>query len=187
MLGVNARYWLGIWINRWASPQFPWATFTINVTGALAIGFLATLLARWSPHSQLRLILVVGFLGGYTTFSTFAFESVSLGQRGEWALALANMVGSVAAACVGVLLGAALATGLVQPAWNRLSSLRESRGVGLMTVEPKRDDPLPNSPPTVATGRSPSWSAEGREALAVSSRIGESDDPDRRNASEDVP
>ena len=78
VLGVNARYWLGIWISRWASPQFPWATFTINVSGAFAIGFLATLLARWSPHSQLRLILVVGFLGGYTTFSTFAFESVSL-------------------------------------------------------------------------------------------------------------
>ena len=38
--GVNARYWLGVWINRWASSQFPWATFSINVSGAFAIGFL---------------------------------------------------------------------------------------------------------------------------------------------------
>ena len=72
--GVNARYWLGVWINRWASSQFPWATFSINVSGAFAIGFLTAILARWSPHSNLRLMILVGFLGGYTTFSTFAFE-----------------------------------------------------------------------------------------------------------------
>jgi hypothetical protein len=49
-LGVNARYWLGIWINRWASPQFPWATVIINVTGSFLIGFLTIVLTRWMPH-----------------------------------------------------------------------------------------------------------------------------------------
>ena len=105
--GVNARYWLGVWINRWASSQFPWATFSINVSGAFAIGFLTALLARWSPHSHLRLLILVGFLGGYTTFSTFAFESVTLWQRGEWVFSLANMAGSVLAGCAAVVLGAA--------------------------------------------------------------------------------
>jgi fluoride ion exporter CrcB/FEX len=62
--GVNARYWLGAWINRWASSQFPWATLSINVSGAFAIGFLTALLARWSPHSYLRLPILVGFLVG---------------------------------------------------------------------------------------------------------------------------
>ena len=49
-LGVNARYWLGAWINRWTSPQFPWATVTINVTGSFLIGFLTVALTRWMPH-----------------------------------------------------------------------------------------------------------------------------------------
>jgi fluoride exporter len=124
--GVNARYWLGAWINRWASSQFPWATFSINVSGAFAIGFLTALLTQWSPHSHLRLLTLVGFLGGYTTFSTFAFESVTLWQRGEWAFSLVYMVGSVLAGCMAVVLGAALALGIVQPAWSRLMGMRQS-------------------------------------------------------------
>jgi len=110
--GVNARYWLGVWINQWANSQFPWATFSINVSGSFAIGFLTALLARWSPHSHLRVMIVVGFLGGYTTFSTFAFESVTLWRRGEWAFSLANMAGCVLAGCAAVVLGAALAQGI---------------------------------------------------------------------------
>jgi len=124
--GVNARYWLGVWINRWASSQFPWATFSINVSGSFAIGFLTALLARWSPHSYLRLLILVGFLGGYTTFSTFAFESVTLLQRGEWAFSLTNMAGSVLAGCAAVVLGAALAQGIVQPTWTWLLGMRQS-------------------------------------------------------------
>ena len=118
--GVNARYWLGVWINRWASSQFPWPTFTINVSGAFAIGFLTALLARWSPHSHLRLMVLVGFLGGYTTFSTFAFEAVTLWQRGESVFSLTYVAGSVLAGCAAVVLGAALAQGVVQPTWSRL-------------------------------------------------------------------
>ena len=111
-LGVNARYWLGVWMSRWVSPQFPWATFTINVSGSFAIGFLTTLLVRWLPHPHVRLLVLVGFLGGYTTFSTFAFESLSLWERGERALSLANLAGSVVAGFAAVALGVALARGL---------------------------------------------------------------------------
>jgi CrcB protein len=113
-LGVNARYWLGVWITRWAGPQFPWATFVINVSGAFAIGFLTTLLARWLPHPNVRLLALVGFLGGYTTFSTFAYESLTLWERGARWLAFANVAGSVAAGLLAVVLGTVLARGLTE-------------------------------------------------------------------------
>lgn len=83
VLGVNARYWLGGLINRWAGSQFPWATFTINITGSFAIGLCTVFLARWAPHAHARLVVVVGFLGGYTTFSSYSFESLALWERGE--------------------------------------------------------------------------------------------------------
>src|SRR5207302_1053716 len=111
--GVNARYWLGAWMNRWASPQFPWATFTINVSGSFAIGFLTMALARWLPHPYFRLLVLVGFLGGYTTFSTFAFDLLTLWERGDMGRALVNMVGSVAAGFVAAGLGVGLARALI--------------------------------------------------------------------------
>ncbi len=118
-LGVNARYWLGVWMNRWASPQFPWATVTINVSGSFAIGFLSMVLARWLPHPHFRLLVLVGFLGGYTTFSTFSFESLTLWERGAVGLALTNMVGSVAAGLMAVALGVGLARAVTVPASER--------------------------------------------------------------------
>jgi CrcB protein len=118
-LGVNARYWLGVWMNRWADPQFPWATFTINVSGSFAIGFLTTALARWLPHPNARLLVLTGFLGGYTTFSTFEIDSVTLWNRGERVATLAYLVGSVVAGFVAVVLGIALARDLLIPSWER--------------------------------------------------------------------
>jgi CrcB protein len=108
-MGVNARYWLGVWMSRWTSPRFPWATFTINVSGSFAIGLLAVGLGRWLPHPNARLMMVVGFLGGYTTFSTFSFDSLTMLERGEVGLSLANMVGSVVAGVLAAGLGAAVA------------------------------------------------------------------------------
>jgi CrcB protein len=115
-LGVNARYWLGAWMNRWASPQFPWATVTINISGSFLIGFLTVALARWLPHPNARLLVITGFLGGYTTFSTFENDSLTLWERGEGLLMTANLVGSVAAGFAAVVLGTALARGLAEPA-----------------------------------------------------------------------
>lgn len=115
VFGVNARYWLGLWVNRWASQQFPWATFLINVTGSFAIGFLTMLLARWLPHQNFRLLVLTGFLGGYTTYSTFAFESLTLWERGERGISIAYMASTVAAGFVAVTLGVVLARNLTIP------------------------------------------------------------------------
>lgn len=143
-LGVNARYWLGAWMNRWASPQFPWATVTINVSGSFLIGFLTLTLTRWLPHPNLRLLVITGFLGGYTTFSTFEYESATLWERGEVWLMAANMVGSVAAGFAAVLLGMALARGMdpaasgraAAPApWSKTAPSRGADGDGTPTPE----------------------------------------------------
>jgi CrcB protein len=109
VLGVNARYWLGHWMNRWASPHFPWATFTINVTGSFVIGFLTILLARGLPHPNARLLLITGLLGGYTTFSAYSFESLPLWERGDRWSAFAYVTDSVLAGFVAVTLGVAMA------------------------------------------------------------------------------
>ena len=109
VIGVNARYWLGHWMNQWASPKFPWATFTINVTGSIAIGFLTILLARWHPHPIVKLLLITGLLGGYTTFSAYSFESLVLWQRGDRWHAVSYVAGSVIAGLIAVTLGVLLA------------------------------------------------------------------------------
>lgn len=117
VLGVNARYWLGVWMSRWAAA--PWATFTINVSGSFAIGFLSMTLARWLPHPHARLVILTGFLGGYTTFSTWAFESAVLWDRGEKNLALVNLFGSLVVGMSAALSGMALARDVVIPARER--------------------------------------------------------------------
>lgn len=111
-LGVNARYWLGVWMSDRVGPRFPWATFAINVSGSFAIGFLTVLLSRWLPHPGFRLFAIVGFLGGYTTFSSYAFESLTLAQRGELGLALVYVAGSVVLGLVAVVLGVGLGRAL---------------------------------------------------------------------------
>jgi len=108
-LGVNARYWLGVLMARWTSPQFPWATVTINITGSFAIGFLAVILAYHWPHPLGRLFVVTGFLGGYTTFSSFTFESLKLWEDGQIGLWITNRAGGVVAGLAAVVLGVALA------------------------------------------------------------------------------
>jgi len=112
-IGTNARYWLGVWMSQWSSPRFPWATFTVNVSGSFAIGFLAMVLARWAPQANVRLLVLTGFLGGYTTFSAFAFESLVLYEKGHSGLMLANTAGNVVAGLAAVSLGVWLARALI--------------------------------------------------------------------------
>lgn len=111
-LGTNARYWLGVGMSGWVSPRFPWATFAINVSGSFAIGFAAIALARWAPQPNVRLLAVVGFLGGYTTFSAFSLDSLILFEEGHTGLMLANTIGSVVAGLAAVALGVGLARAL---------------------------------------------------------------------------
>jgi CrcB protein len=122
VLGVNARYWLGLVITRRTGPQFPWATFVINVTGSFLIGFLTMILARWLPHPNIRLMVITGFLGGYTTFSTFAFESLTLWERGERGLSCGYMAGSLAVGFLAVTLGVSLARSVSIPRKERTAA-----------------------------------------------------------------
>jgi CrcB protein len=108
-LGANARYLLGGLIaERWGT-VFPWGTFAVNITGSFILGFfLAFAQERPWVHPNWRLLFAVGFLGAYTTFSTFTYESMRLLQDGEFLLAFANLAGSVLAGCTAALAGIAM-------------------------------------------------------------------------------
>jgi len=105
--GALARYGLEGLVSRRAG-LFPWGTFVVNVSGALLLGFVFTLLAdRLTVTPWIRSTIAIGFLGAYTTFSTFSFESYRLLEDGAIGLALANTLGSLAAGLVAVYLGVA--------------------------------------------------------------------------------
>jgi CrcB protein len=116
-LGTIARYLLGRWFNEqpWAQ-GFPYGTFVINVSGSFILGVAAvTILERLSPaHQDWYLLVGTGFCGGYTTFSTFEWETFKLIRDGSWWFALANAFGSVLAGFVGVLL-AVILVGVILP------------------------------------------------------------------------
>ena len=109
-LGSVARYAAGTAIMSRFGSRFPLGTMAINVTGSFAIGLIMTLFTeRLTPHPHWRLLLVVGFLGGYTTFSSFEYESYRLVRDGGTWLALLNMAGSVMFGFAAVWLGSVLA------------------------------------------------------------------------------
>ncbi len=107
-LGSLARYGVTRLSYRLWGAAFPWGTIMVNVSGAFLLGFVATyLFSRFSFMAEaLRLSLAIGFLGAYTTFSTFEWESHQLFQTGNWWAACANLIGSVAAGLVAIRLGA---------------------------------------------------------------------------------
>lgn len=113
-LGANARHMLGTWISQRAGTSWPYHTFLINISGGLAIGFLLTLLTERFPGDPAwRLFLVVGFLGGYTTFSSYTFEGLALLRSGAWLGACAYIVGSNLLGLLATLIGLLLARMLI--------------------------------------------------------------------------
>jgi CrcB protein len=106
-VGGNARFILARWVGASIDSRFPLATFLINVGGSFLLGFLAGLLAtRAVPHSDsLRLALGVGFCGGFTTFSTFEYETHALFEDGVWLAAVTNMFLSLFAGLLAVRFG----------------------------------------------------------------------------------
>ena len=106
-LGALARYGVNLAVARaWAGP-FPLGTFVINVSGSFALGFLASVAAeRLGIGPTWRLLIGTGFLGAFTTFSTFEYETHRLVESGAWAWAAANVLASVGAGLLAVRLGA---------------------------------------------------------------------------------
>ncbi len=108
--GSVLRYWLSAWVYAFAGRGFPYGTLAVNVLGCLAMGVLfVVFLERLSDDMALRAGLLIGLLGGFTTFSTFSIETFNLIEEGEWLKAGLNMAGSVVlcvgATWIGVLLG----------------------------------------------------------------------------------
>lgn len=113
-IGSCARYLVGVVATRWLGAGFPWATAFVNTTGALAIGFLAVLVGEWWRGPKFRLFWMVGLLGGYTTFSSYAIEGVQLWERGRVGRSLLFLGGSVFLGFVAVLIGMAVGMAVVR-------------------------------------------------------------------------
>jgi fluoride exporter len=109
VLGANARYWLGDWIAQRYGAAFPYGTLVINLTGSVILGLFLTLTTeRFLVDPRWRSIIAIGFLGAYTTFSSYTYESVSLILAGQWTLGLVNLLGSAILGAVAVTGGIAL-------------------------------------------------------------------------------
>jgi CrcB protein len=111
-IGSALRYGVSLWAARAIGAGFPLGTLIVNVTGCLIAGILFGLVEERAGFSPLvRILLLTGFVGGFTTFSTFALETVTLMQDGTWALALAsfmaNNLAGGAFALAGIYLGRA--------------------------------------------------------------------------------
>lgn len=109
-VGAMTRYGVGLAITRYWTREFPLATFVINVSGSFILGLFSTWAAERAALDPIwRLLIATGFLGAYTTFSTFEYETQRLTSAGASGWALVNVLTSVAAGFLAVRLGVALA------------------------------------------------------------------------------
>lgn len=110
ILGANLRYWVGTWAAGRLGTSFPYGNLIINLTGSFILGFFMTLAVdRLLLDPRWRILIAVGFLGAYTTFSSYTFESVSLILDNQWLLGFLNLFGSAFLGGVAVFLGIILA------------------------------------------------------------------------------
>ena len=104
-IGASARYLVSNWMASWFGPDFPWGTFFVNVSGSFLIGIVLVLVESGSLSTEAWLLLAVGILGGYTTFSSFSYESLQLMIGGAIFAAFLNMFGQLALGLIFVYLG----------------------------------------------------------------------------------
>jgi CrcB protein len=105
-LGANTRYLVGTWVTTQWGTQFPVGTLLINVSGSCVLGVYLTLATeRFAGHPAVRLLVATGFLGAYTTFSTFSVEALHLIQSGDAAAGMGYMVASVVLSTVAAAIG----------------------------------------------------------------------------------
>jgi CrcB protein len=111
-VGANARYFLDLWVATRLGATFPYGTFIINVTGSFILGLIMGTQEGHVLSPVVRLSAAIGFVGAYTTFSTWTYETLRLIENGSWLLAAVNAFGSLlvgmGAVIVGVAAGRAL-------------------------------------------------------------------------------
>jgi len=113
IVGANARWVISRFAAKILSPIFPYGTLVINVTGSFIVGFFMI----WATERVLidprwRLLIVVGFCGAFTTFSSYAFETMAYFEQGQWLLLLTNVVSNNLLCLGATLAGMALARGI---------------------------------------------------------------------------
>ncbi|MCW3845921.1 fluoride efflux transporter CrcB [Sphingomonas sp. LB-2] len=112
-VGAGARHLTGRATLALLGPNYPWGTLTVNLIGGLLMGVLAGTVSRLGGGEQWRLLLGVGVLGGFTTFSAFSLDAMAMIERGDWAPALGyilvSVIGSIAALAVGLQMTRAIA------------------------------------------------------------------------------
>ncbi|MEK6790566.1 MAG: CrcB family protein [Deltaproteobacteria bacterium] len=107
--GTIARYWLGGYVQRLSGNVFPWGTFVVNMAGCLLFGIVWSAAGERIPMSdETRRILLIGFMGAFTTFSSFMFDTVNLMHGGEWSYAAANLILQNITGIVLIFLGIAI-------------------------------------------------------------------------------
>ena len=107
-VGSVSRYGLGLVVQKATHAGFPFGTLTVNALGSFLVGVLAKAFMHTQTHPGLRAMLIVGFCGGFTTFSAFSLETVALVQGGEWPRAVAYVAASVVLCLAGTAIGIAL-------------------------------------------------------------------------------
>lgn len=112
-VGSALRHLVNLAALRLGGPGFPWGTLTVNVVGCLAMGMLVELIARrFGASAEMRLVLATGLLGGFTTFSAFALDTVTLWERGAMVQAAGYVLASVVVSLAALVAGLWLARGL---------------------------------------------------------------------------
>ena len=110
VLGANLRFWFGAWAGQRWGTQYPIATLLINLAGSLILGFFITLLSeRFLIDPRWRTFFAIGFLGSFTTFSTYTYESITLFMAGSWLPGMTHLLGSAVLGGLAALLGVVLA------------------------------------------------------------------------------
>ena len=109
-VGAAARYWLSGAVYDWLPSTFPYGNLVVNVSGCLLIGILmAVMQDRFLVDPSLRVFLVIGILGGFTTFSSFSYETIALAQDREYLHASVNVIATVFGCLAATLVGQRLA------------------------------------------------------------------------------
>lgn len=113
-IGSVLRYLVGIGTLRSFGPAFPWGTLAVNITGSFLIGFISeAIMRKFGGSPEMRVFLITGILGGYTTFSSFSLDAIALLERGETVPAVLYVGSSVILSGLAVVAGLALMRAMV--------------------------------------------------------------------------